>query len=116
MTTANTLPWDDAGTTVANAVSGDLHARATGLATAAMEAAAAAPAGDPADTDYGRACADYDRRLAAIRAETARGHVEANNRRAVAAAAARAERVAAHAARNAEAQAKAKRRKLDAAA
>jgi hypothetical protein len=107
----NTLPWnDDAAQTVTTG--SDLHARATSLATAAMEAAASQPVGDIADTDYGRAQARYAADLAAIRTASAKKHLDANNARAAAAAAAKAERQAAHQARLDQAKADAAARKL----
>jgi len=101
------LPWDADGTETVTTAGADMHARATSLAHAAMKAAAAIDV-PFAETDYGRACADYDRRLAEMRADNARNHVAANNARAVAAATAKAERIAAHEARNAQAAALAK--------
>lgn len=103
MTNTASLPWD-VDTTVATTSGTDLHARATSLAHAAMEAAALQPITDPADTDYGRAQAEYHRRLAEIRAESAQRHVAANNARAEAARQAKAERIAAHEQRLAEAK------------
>lgn len=94
------LPWDDDGTSTVRADAGNLHARATGLAVAAMIAASASTVPFE-DTDYGRARADYDRRLAAMRADSARNHLAANNHRAATAATARDTRIAAHQARNA---------------
>lgn len=112
---ANALPWNDtAGTTVIRTDAGDGLARAKGLAQAAMEAAAAAPATGP--SDYQRAQADYNNRLAKIRTETSRAHVAANNARAEAAALRKAEAKAAHEARNAAAREAARQRRLDKAA
>ncbi len=110
MTDMSTLPWDDAdGSTRTVTNGGDMHARATSLATAAMNAL-----GDdvPADGgDYGRAQARYAADLARMRAESAQRHVAQNNARAQEAVAAKALRMAAHEARNAEAsQAKASRK------
>ena len=106
----NALPWDDNGTMTT--AGGDLHARATSLAHAAMEAAASLPVVNPADTDYARSQAEYERRLAVIRSENARRHVEANNARAQAAADRKAERQATHVARNAQMAEAAKQRKI----
>lgn len=100
----NDLPWHDDGTTTVRATAGDPHARATGLAQAAMRAAetSTAPLGE---TDYDRARADYQRRLAAMRAESADRHRATNDQRARDAAAARDQRIASHQARNALARA-----------
>jgi len=116
MNTTESLPWDTTTGTTVRQDGGDLHARATSLAVAAMEAAALAPAVDVADTDYGRAQASYEARLVEIRASSAQSHLAANNARAVAAAERKAERQARHQAGNAAAQAEAKRRKNDKAA
>lgn len=115
MTNTASLPWDttDAATTTSGT---NLHARATSLAVAAMEIAAAQPIGDPADTDYARAQARYQADLAVIRNENAQRHVAANNALAAQAASRKAERRAAHEARNADAKAAASQRKLDKAA
>ena len=115
MTDLSQLPWDDAdGTTRTVADGGDMHARATSLATAAMNAVSGEI---PADGgDYGRAQARYAADLARIRAESARKHLDANNARAQAAAQAKADRVAAHEARLAEAKQAKAQRKLDKAA
>lgn len=110
MNNSATLPWDD-DNSISFTSGEDLHARATSLAHAAMEVAASTPF-NPADTDYARAQAEYDRRLTEIRNENARNHVAANNARAAEAAARKAERQAAHEARNAAAR----QRKLDKAA
>lgn len=109
----NQLPWDDAdGVTTTRTAGGDMHARATSLAHAAMNAVAAAAPANPADTDYGRAQASYQARLVEIRAESAAQHVAANNARAAEAAARKAERQAAHAARLEQSKAEAQQRKL----
>ena len=115
MTNLNDLPFDVTGTTV-RTDGGDLHARATSLAEAAATAAAAQPLGDPADTDYGRAQADYQRRLAEMRASSAQSHVEANNARARDAETRKAGRLAAHLARNEQAKTVAMVRKAQQAA
>lgn len=111
MNTNDTLPWNDTAT-APRTTGTDLHARATSLATAAMEAIAGQPVGDIADTDYGRAQARYDAELAAIRTASARNHLEANNARAKAAAVAKAERQAAHQARLDQSKADAAARKV----
>lgn len=108
------LPWDTAGTVASTG--GDMHARATGLAVKAMEAAAAQTVTDPADTDYGRAQASYEARLAEIRATTAQGHLARNNARAAEAQQRKAERQARHEAANAASRAEAQKRRTDKAA
>lgn len=113
MTSTSNLPWDTDGTTVTT-TGNDMHARATSLAHAAMEAVAGQDF-DPANSDYARAQAHYDAELVRIRAENAQRHVAANNARAQAAAAARAERQAAHLARNETAKIEAQQRKAKAA-
>lgn len=109
------LPWDT-DTATATTTGDDMHARATSLATRAMEAAASQTVVDPADTDYGRAQASYQARLAEIRATSAREHLARNNARAAEAQQRKAERQARHEASNAAAQAEARQRKLDKAA
>ena len=107
MTDASQLPWDTTD-------GGDMHARATALATAAMNAASDEI---PADGgDYARAQARYQADLARMRSASAQGHLEANNARAEAARIVKAERQAAHLARIAKAKADAAARKADKAA
>lgn len=110
MTSTANLPWDTDGTTVNTG--GDLHARATALALTAMDAIGDEPITDLADTDYGRAQARYEADLKQIRDENSRNHIAANNARAQAAAAARADRQAAHEARNEAAKLDKLQRKL----
>ena len=99
MTDANTLPWDTDGRT-AHSDGGDPHARATALATAAMNAAAlAGPGAGPSSYELERA--EFARRLSDMRASTSRAHLDANNARAAEAAERKAARQAAHEARQA---------------
>lgn len=112
MTNTAQLPWDDTdGKTVVRTDGGDMHARATGLAVAAMNAVADTDV-DVSQTSYGQAQARYEADLAAMRADSARRHVENNNRIAAEAAARKAERQAAHQARNDAARQAANDRKI----
>ncbi len=112
MTNTAQLPWDDSdGKTTVRTDGGDMHARATGLAVAAMNAVTGTDV-DVSQTSYGRAQARYEAELAEIRAENARRHVENNNRIAAEAAARKAERQAAHQARNEAARQAANDRKV----
>lgn len=114
MTKTNQLPWDDDAGTNVRTTGDDLHARATDLATAAMNAQPGAVLADGGD--YGRAQARYQADLARMRAASAQGHLEANNARAAAARVAKAKRQAAHVARNERAKADAAARRNDKAA
>jgi hypothetical protein len=103
MTKTNQLPWDDDAGTNVRTTGDDLHARATDLATAAMNAQPGAVLADGGD--YGRAQARYQADLARMRAA-----------RAAAARVAKAKRQAAHVARNERAKADAAARRNDKAA